>query len=77
MKADIKKVGFEWSKLFETDAFVVYRVSCNLETNDGQLSNASHVIDISKVDRDGALNRAEQKAYEYAAEQIGLDVELA
>lgn len=75
MKTDIKKVSFEWNKLFETDSFIVYRVTCNLETNDGQFSSASHVFDISKSERTSNLNRAEIKAFEYAADQIGLDVE--
>lgn len=70
-----KRYNFTRNKLFETDAFIVYRVTCNPETNDGQSSSASHVFDIFKTKRTGNLNRAELKAYEYAAEQIGLDVE--
>jgi hypothetical protein len=75
MKADIKSVNFAWNMLFESDSFAVYRVSCTLETHEGQISNASHVFDISKIERPSNLNRAELKAYEYAAEQIGLEID--
>lgn len=75
MKAEITKVGFDWIKMWESDSFIVYRVVCNLETSNKQISNASHIFTISKRQESARDNRAEVEALRYAADQIGLDLD--
>ncbi|WP_193160594.1 hypothetical protein [Citrobacter youngae] len=75
MKHDIVKVGYEWVKLYESDLFIIFRVVCNLETSNNQISNASHIFTMYKSDESRKENRAEQEALRNAAEQIDLKLE--
>ena len=75
MKHEITKVSYDWVNLYECDLFIIFRVICNLETTNNQISNASHIFTLYKSDESRSENRAELAALRNAAEQIGLEIE--
>jgi len=75
MRSDLKSVDFEWIKEATTDAHIIYRVVCKITVEGDRKSTASHVFTMNKFDNSPDENRAEVKALDYAARQIGLDLE--